>query len=102
MQQILADLAEHDDDAGRALASELYFEGQLQAGSFEGTSQERLAACIEALAMRIQRDQIDQRVEQLHSTATAGADSPAMAREVLKELRRRGPDAAAISRGVRT
>jgi hypothetical protein len=52
--------------------------------------------------MRIQRDQIDQRVEQLHSTATAGADSPAMAREVLKELRRRGPDAAAISRGVRT
>ena len=102
MQQILADLAEHDDDPGRALASELYFEGQLQAGSFEGTSQERLAACIEALAMRIQRDQIDQRVEQLHSTATAGADSPAMAREVLKELRRRGPDAAAISRGVRT
>ncbi len=102
MQQILADLAEHDDEAARGLAAELYFEGQRQAGSFEGSNQERLAACIEALAMRIQRDQIDQRVEQLHSTATAGANSPAMAREVLEELRRRGPDAAAISRSVRT
>jgi hypothetical protein len=92
MQRVLDEL---EDEADRALASELYFEGRRMIDSVNGDEIAAWTACEEALARC--RQEVDSRQRMNEWKASADRD-PQAAAAVIEHLRGLGPRAAAMPR----
>lgn len=106
MQRLLAQL---EDDAAKALASSLYFEGERRLSEVNDSLAE-LRTAVETLQQHIERDDYRRRVSEFQRTCRDSASSDdhsalstlEIARELIEHRRRQPTIATAIGRGVRS